>query len=194
MKHVFDKVLEGEFVTLRQVRLSDAKDIYKWRTSSVSQYLNQPDNYAIEMQENWIKSRTEDEINYIIYPNDSTEKIGMVGILSLDYHNLVGEVGRLLLDESYVAKSTPYGVETLKITYNYVFNVMGFRKISGTILGRNQKVFGLQTHLGMTQEGYFKKHVILNGKEEDLYFLSLFKEDFSAYSANIDKILKKFRK
>jgi RimJ/RimL family protein N-acetyltransferase len=70
---------------------------------------------------------------------------------------------------------------------------MDFRKITGTILGKNEKVFGLQKFLGMEQEGYLKKHVILRGNYEDLYVMSLIKEDFGGYKDKINTILSKFR-
>jgi RimJ/RimL family protein N-acetyltransferase len=193
MKHVFDKVIEGEFITLRQVRVSDATDIFNWRTSSAGKYLHQPENYSIESQENWIKTRPDDEMNYIIHPKNDTIKVGMIAIHELNYADLVGCVGRLILDEQYVNKGTPYGLEALLLTYDYLFNTMNFRKMTGVILGRNEKVFKLQSFLGMEQEGYLKKHAILNGGLEDLYVMSLFKEDFWKYKESINKILNKFR-
>jgi RimJ/RimL family protein N-acetyltransferase len=70
---------------------------------------------------------------------------------------------------------------------------MDIPKISGTILGRNKKVFDLQKYLGMIQEGYLKNHVLLNGNLEDLYVMSLFRDDFYKYAERINIILNKFR-
>jgi RimJ/RimL family protein N-acetyltransferase len=167
--------------------VEDAEDIYRWRTSISGQYLHQPLGYSVESQKKWIVSRTSDEMNYIIYDGD--KKTGMVAIHDLNYDDLVGSVGRLILDEKYLHKRTPYGLEALLLTYDYVFNAIGFRKITGVILGLNKRVFSLQEFLGMEQEGYLKRHVILNGKEEDLYIMSLFKEGFEGYLKRINYIL-----
>jgi RimJ/RimL family protein N-acetyltransferase len=191
--HSFKTIIVGEFITLCKVEVRDAELIYKWRTSNVAQYLNQPKDYSIESQREWIRNRPKTEINYIIHRKDTFEQVGMVGIVDVDWNNLVSSVGRLLLDEQYVERSTPYGVEALLLTYDYVFNIMGFRKISGVILGKNKKVFGLQKFLGMEQEGYLKKHVILKVNYEDLYVMSLMKEDFEGYRDKINTILNKFR-
>jgi RimJ/RimL family protein N-acetyltransferase len=118
----------------------------------------------------------------------------MVSIYDCDWVNGVSNVGRLLLSDQYIHNNKPYGLEALLLTYDYVFNVMNFRKISGTINSRNEKIVSLQKFLGMKTEGYFEKHVLLNGVPQDLHFFSLLKEDFPNYYAKIDLLLNKFRK
>jgi diamine N-acetyltransferase len=184
----FEETIEGKFIALRKVTVDDAADIYRWRTSSAGQYLHQPPDYSVDSQKKWIISRSDSEINYIILGWED-QKVGMVAIHDLNFDDMVGTVGRLLLDEKYIHKGTPYGLEALLLTYNYVFNNLNFRKITGVILGANEKVFSLQCFLGMTQEGYLKKHVILNGKLEDLYIMSLMKEDFPHYAKKITDII-----
>jgi RimJ/RimL family protein N-acetyltransferase len=192
--HKFVVSLQGEFIRLILVIESDAEYIYKLRTSKSAEFLNCPPNYSIESQRGWIKTRPSTEINYMIFRNDTFMPVGMIGIYDCDWTNGVSNVGRLILEDQYVQKGSPYGLEALKICYGYVFNEMGFRKISGTINTKNDKVYRLQTYLGMTDEGCFKDHVLLNGEPQSLHFLSLFKEDFKTYSDNIDKLLDKYRK
>ena len=192
MKHKFATTVGGEFIDLQKVTVDDAEFIYELRTSKGAQYLNQPPNYSISSQREWIEKRTTDEINYIIYSKDR-ERVGMVSIYDCDWSNGVSNVGRLLLKEQFIHASTPFGLEALLITYGYVFNIMGFRKIAGTINSRNEKAVSLQKHLGMIEEGYFRGHVLLDGEPQDLYWLALFKEDFPRYSAKIYSLLNKFR-
>jgi RimJ/RimL family protein N-acetyltransferase len=164
------------------------------RSSKSAEYLNCPEGYSLEMQLKWQESRTGDEVNYIIYDSVGVHKVGMVSIYDCNWVNGVSNVGRLLLHDSFVHKSTPYGLEALKLTYGYVFNKMNFRKISGTINSKNEKVYDLQRYLGMSEEGFFVDHVLLKGEPQSLYFLSLFKEDYPEYSAKIDLLLDKHRK
>jgi ribosomal-protein-alanine N-acetyltransferase len=190
--HKFPNQIYGEFIILQKITRNDAEFIFSLRKQKVAEYLNTPENYSIESQIKWQKSRTDNEINYIIY--DGSFRVGTVSIYDCDWVNGVSNVGRLLLDGLYVHNSKPYGLEALKITYDYVFNVMDFRKITGVILEKNKKVFELQKFLGMEQEGYLKKHVILRGNYEDLYVMSLMKEDFEGYKNKINTILDKFRR
>jgi RimJ/RimL family protein N-acetyltransferase len=193
-KFKFVTSMDGEFITLRKVDVEDAEYIYNLRSSESGKYMKCPKDYSIQTQEAWIRSRTDAECNYIIHRNDTSDIIGMIGIYNADWDNGVIEVGRLVLDFEYVNQHTPYGLEALKITYDYVFNTMNFRKMTGVILGRNKRMFSLQTHLGMVQEGYLKDHTILHGKPEDLYIVSLMKEDFPVYASNINDLLNKFRR
>lgn len=192
--HKFPVIIQGEFIVLSKVMEQDAQFIYDLRTSKSAEYLNCPEGYTIEMQLKWQERRTGYEVNYIIYDSVGALKVGMVSIYDCDWDNGVSNVGRLLLRDQFVHKSTPYGLEALKLTYGYVFNEMKFRKISGTINSKNEKVYDLQKFLGMSEEGFFVDHVLLKGEPQSLYFLSLFKEDFPEYSARIDLLLDKHRK
>ena len=193
MDYKFENIIEGEFITLRKVVLDDAPDIYRWRSSKSGKFLRKVANYSLEFQIEWIKNRSNLEINYINYKKDTNIKVGMIGIYDVNNYDLVADVGRLLLSEEYLKQSTPYGLESLLLTYDYVFNKMNFRKISGTITSSNHEMFKMQKFLGMQQEGYLKQHVMINGKCEDMYLMSLFSEDFPNYKKKINFLLNSFR-
>jgi len=193
MEFKFDSVLEGKFITLKKVVVADAHDIYKWRTSKSGQFLKHPDNYDLNSQIEWIKNRKDSEANYIIYQKDSNIKVGMIGIYDVNINDKVTDVGRLLLAEEYLTKSNPYGLEALLLTYNYVFEQMGFKKITGVILGLNLDMFKMQKFLGMQQEGFLKQHVVIHNNREDLFIMSLFAEDFSGYKNKINLLLRSFK-
>lgn len=190
----FENVIEGEFVTLRKVVLEDAPDIYRWRTSESGRYMRHVPNYSLASQIEWIRNRTASELNYIIYTKDDSEtKVGMIAIYDVNSIDLVANVGRLLLSEEYLKKSTPYGLESLLLTYSFVFDRMNFRKICGDILALNTEMFNMQKFLGMTQEGYLTQHVLIDDKYQDLFIMSLFKENFKSYRKKINFFLRSFK-
>jgi RimJ/RimL family protein N-acetyltransferase len=194
MEIKFDTTITGEFIILRKVVVSDAEDIFNWRSGQSGRFLHHPEGYSVSMQEAWIRSRGDNEINYIIQDKKNLEKVGMISIYNLNIDDKVAEVGRLLLNDIYLTKSNPYGLESLLLGYNYVFNVMNFRKISGIIAAVNLSMVKLQLFLGMKQEGYFEKHTLINGNYEDLHILSIFKDQFNAtYIKKINFLLKSFK-
>lgn len=156
-------------------------------------FLRKVEGYSIEKQKAWIASRGTNEVNYVIYSLADDEKVGTIGIYDINWADKVANVGRLLLDEKYLSRSTPYGLEALKLMYAYLFETIAFHKMTGDILGLNVDMFKLQTFLGMKQEGYLKEHVMIDGEYRDLYIMSIFKEDFPRYRAKIDMLLKNFR-
>lgn len=189
----FEDVLEGKFVTLRKTTVADAADIYKWRSGASGKFLRQPENYSLEAQQKWILTRGNNEINYIIYDKSSRKKVGTIGIYDINETDKVANVGRLLVGDTWLTKSNPFGLEAMLLCYAYVFESMQFRKITGDIVGSNADMVKLQTYLGMQQEGLLSKHVLINGQYQDLHILSLFAEDFAnRYTRRIKILLKAF--
>lgn len=193
VNHSFPMSLQGEFIYLLQVQPCHAEFIYNLRTSTAGKHLNQPDNYTIESQKNWIQTRTQDEINYVIYDNKNDLLVGMVGIYECNFRDKVSNCGRLIISPEYIERGSPYGLEALKICYGYIFNQMGFRKISGIISGTNPKIIRLQEYLGMTQEGLLKGHTLLKDTYVDIYIYSMFRDKYADYASKIDKLLDKYR-
>ncbi|MBK9382681.1 MAG: GNAT family N-acetyltransferase [Chitinophagaceae bacterium] len=125
------KIVKGDFVELHEITPDDAQIIYNWRTSSSGQFMNQPDGYSLESQQNWMQNRPANEINYTIISKESGQKVGMIAIVGISIQDKNAEVGRLLLAPEFLKASNPYGLEALKICYNLILNVWGFNKIYG---------------------------------------------------------------
>jgi len=194
MDSLFKDEINGDFILLKKIALSDANEIYTWRKSHSGRFLRNPDNYNLTSQLEWIRSRNNDEINYIIYDKKLSLKVGMIGIYDVDLNDKVANVGRLLLSELFLRKSNPYGLEALLLTYGYVFNEMNFRKITGIISSSNAEMVKLQKFLGMHEEGYLKKHTVISNEIHDLHIMSLFQEGYIGYSNKIKFLLKSFKK
>lgn len=194
MEHDFKTFLEGKYIKLRKLEPGDAADIYKWRSGIAGKFLRQPKDYSVMSQEAWIKSRDDNEINYIILDRYSGQKVGFIAIYDVNHADQVANVGRLLLDDVFLSKSCPYGLEAILLMYDYVFNVMNFRKITGDILAINESMVKLQKYLGMKQEGYLEKHVFINGNFEDLHIMSIFADEFNkGYKKKINFLLMNFK-
>jgi RimJ/RimL family protein N-acetyltransferase len=194
MQLQFSKIITGDFIILTKITINDAQDIFNWRSGISGRFLHNSEGYSVDMQESWIKSRTDKEINYIIQDKKSYEKVGMVSIYNVNIEDKVAEVGRLLLSDIYLNRSSPYGLEALLLGYNYVFNTMNYRKITGIIASVNTSMVKMQLFLGMEQEGYLKKHTFINGNFEDLHILSICKDQFNnTYQKKIKFLLKSFK-
>ena len=193
MECKFLDIIEGKHIKLRKINVNDAEDIFKWRSGKAGKFLRQPNNYSIQSQKEWTEARGSNEINYIIIDKITAQKVGSIGIYDVNTIDKVANVGRLLLDDIFLTKSTPYGLEALLIMYDYVLNIMQFRKITGDILAINEPMFKLQKFLGMKQEGYLEKHTMINGNYLDLHIMSIFTHEFNTlYKKKIAFLLKGF--
>ncbi len=102
MEIKFDTTITGEFIILRKVEVSDAEDIFNWRSGHSGRFLHHPKGYSVDMQKAWIKNRNDKEINYIIQDKKTLEKVGTISIYEVNLADKVAEVGRLLLSDSYL--------------------------------------------------------------------------------------------
>lgn len=190
----FENTLIGNHIILRKAEASDARDMYNWRSGFSGRFMRVSPDFSVENQAKWINSRGDHEINYIIVDKETKESVGAISILDVNTADLIASVGRLLLEEKYLKQSKPYGLEALLLTYDYVFNTMNFRKITGEILQANEAMVKLQKFLGMTQEGLLERHVQIKEQYEDICIMSIFKERFNeVYRKKIAFLLKAFK-
>jgi RimJ/RimL family protein N-acetyltransferase len=195
MEIKFEAQLIGEFILLRKAMIDDAQFVFDLRKSSSGKFLRQPIGYDLKSQETWMKNRPSNEVNYIIVDKATKNRVGTISIYDVNSQDKVANVGRLLLDERFLKMSTPYGLESLLLTYGYVFDNFNFRKITGDILRTNFQMFKFQTFLGMEQEGLLKEHVLIENEYVDLHIMSLTSEIFEKkYKKKIKFLLKSFRK
>lgn len=193
MEIKFESQLIGEFVLLRKSLIDDAQFIFDLRKSQSGKFLRQPIGYDLKSQETWMKSRPNNEVNYIIVDKGTKDRVGTIGIYDVNSQDKVANVGRLLLEEKFLKMSTPYGLESLLLTYSFVFENLNFRKITGDILRTNSQMFKFQTFLGMEQEGLLKEHVLIENEYVDLHIMSLNKYSFETkYKKKVQFLLKSF--
>lgn len=193
MEITFESQIVGEFILLRKSTIEDAQFIFDLRKSGSGKFLRQPIGYNLKSQEAWMKSRPNNEINYIILDKNTNDRVGTISIYDVNAQDKVANVGRLLLEEKFLKMSTPYGLESLLLTYSFVFDNLNFRKITGDILRTNAQMFKFQTFLGMEQEGLLKEHVLVENEYVDLHIMSLTKKAFDAkYKKKVQFLLNSF--
>lgn len=193
MDYKFEDTLTGNHIILRKARVEDAQNMYDWRSGYSGRFLRVSSDFSVENQAKWIKSRGDHEINYIIVDKKTNESVGAISIIEVNDADKVCSVGRLLVSEKSLTYSNPYGLESLLLTYDFIFNKMNFRKITGEIAEVNSAMVTLQKFLGMKQEGLLEKHVWINGDYQNICIMSIFKEQFNTvYRKKIDFLLKNF--
>ena len=75
--------IQGEFINLRLLCIDDAELTFSWRESARASLLNRGSANVAE-QVNWIKSRPDSELNFII-ENKKNIAIGMISLINIDH-------------------------------------------------------------------------------------------------------------
>lgn len=189
------QIISGEFIELKEITPGDSEIIFNWRTGSSGNFMNQPDGYSLQMQNQWIANRPGNEINYMISDKASGAKVGMIAIVGISEQDKNAEIGRLLLGPEFLGKSNPYGLEALKLCAVEIMVTWKMNKIYGNVLSENAPMLKLQKYLGMKEEGLLKMQKSIKGVFYDLHLVALFKEDFEQYYLpRLNLLLKSFTK
>jgi RimJ/RimL family protein N-acetyltransferase len=168
--------LHGEFVVLRPLRVEDAELTLSWRLSDRASLLNSvPGSLAAQRQ--WIESRPENELNFII-ELASRRPVGMLSLIAIDRVNRRAEAGRFLIGEPDAVKGQPVAIEAMKLLYELAFDRLGLQRIYGTVVEDNPLMVKWQRYFGMKEEGRLRRHYFIAGRFQDAICLALLEEDY----------------
>jgi RimJ/RimL family protein N-acetyltransferase len=168
--------LEGEFIRLRPLQVSDAELTFQWRNAERAKYLNAAAASVLE-QLKWIESRPKSEYNFIIELNNNLP-VGMISLINIDHTNHHAESSRFLIGDEDAVKGIPAAVESMKILYELAFDVLNLVRISGTVAENNTLMIKWQKYLGMKEEGRLRKHLYKNGQYFDAVCLGLLIDEY----------------
>lgn len=164
-------------IKLREVEPGDKEQMRRWRNQPhVSEYLYTDHEISAEEHEDWFNRIMKDlKVKYWIMMADD-EDVGVVNLYDID------ELHRRCYWALYIAKvdqrGKGVGSRTGHIVLSYVFDVIKMEKLCCEVLSFNKKALNLYEKLGFKQEGYFKKHVIKGQKREDIYYLTILREEW----------------
>ena len=173
---VDDRVLRGEFVDLRPLRVADAELTFRWRTAPRARFLNTGAR-TVEQQAGWIAGRPDSEHNYVIELKDG-RPVGMVSLTGIDLVNRHGEPGRFLIGDEAAVQGIPVAVEAMQLLYRLAFDQLGLLRVFGTVAATNTLMLKWQKFLGMKEEGRLRQHLLLDGTFQDAVLLGLLVEEY----------------
>jgi diamine N-acetyltransferase len=168
--------INGEFVNLRPLQVSDAGLSYSWRHAVRAKFLNQG-AASVEHQAAWIASRPASEFNFVIELKIG-RAVGMVSLTGIDAINQHGESGRFLIGDEDAVKGAPIAVEAMKLVYELAFDQLGLVRVWGTVAAENHLMIKWQKYLGMKEEGRLRNHLCFNGQFQDAVLLGLLVDEY----------------
>jgi RimJ/RimL family protein N-acetyltransferase len=168
--------LEGEFIRLRHLKVSDAELTYRWRHAERAKYLNKGASSVLD-QVKWIESRPTSEQNFIIELNNGLP-VGMISLINIDHVNHHAESSRFLIGDEDAVKGIPAAVESMKLLYELAFDALKLVRISGIVAENNTLMIKWQKYLGMKEEGRLRKHLCQDGQYFDAVCLGVLVDEY----------------
>ena len=168
-------LVTGKFIRLRLLHPSDALMTLNWRLSDRALLLNKGSE-NVEQQEEWIRTRPSNELNFVIELL-SEKPVGMISLININNTNKNAEAARFLIGEEAVSRGTPVAIESMMLLYKIAFENLGLERIYGTVVEDNILMLKWQKFFGMRQEGVMRKHYFINNKFQDAIMVGILKED-----------------
>ena len=106
------------------------------------------------------------------------ENLGHIGNVNayVDEANGIADVGIMIGDKGAWGKG--YGVDAWKAVCRYLFLSAGMRKVTAGTMVTNLGMIGIMKKTGMRLDGLRARQFIFDGKQVDLQYAALFREDF----------------
>lgn len=173
--------LEGERIVLRQMRESDANDVFAiFRDEEIIRYWSSPAHESLDDALELIadakkqfEARTMFEWGASLNENDRV--IATFTLLNVDIPHRRAEVGYALNREFW---GGGYATEGLELMIAFAFGPMNLHRLEADVHPENQGSFRLLEKQGFKREGYLRERWHHLGRIEDGVFLGLIRHEW----------------
>ena len=168
---------------LRPIQESDLEIVLEWRNSErVRSNMYTDHIISLDEHKSWFLHIENDEsVSYHICEYNY-KSIGVIYFTNIDRPNKKSYWGFYLGDIN-----VPMGSGSIMgfIALSYAFKSLDIRKLCSEVFSFNKKAINFHEKLGFQQEGYFVKHILKQGKYEDVVALTLFKDDWLSRNSDL---------
>ena len=156
----------------RKLDESDLENVMRWRMSpDVTRYMNTDPVLTLDGQKKWYERLTKSgEFYYWVIEVDETP-CGVINLADLDKNNKRCTWGYYVAEKKL--RSFDLAVSLEMSLYDFVFDVLGFNKITGESFCLNSAVIKLHELCGCKTEGILRQHVYKNGQFFDICVQSM---------------------
>jgi RimJ/RimL family protein N-acetyltransferase len=172
--------IEGSFVRLRPLNDDDADRTFKWRNLERAKFLGGVPE-SLDAQKSWIKSRPNNEINFIIELKHNSMAIGMLSLIEIDNKNRHAQSARFLIGEEQETSGIPVAAEAMLLLYKFAFETLELNRIYGFIAATNIQMIKWQQFFGMKIEGTWREHLLIDGSLTDAVLMGMLHREFKPY-------------
>lgn len=101
--------------------------------------------------------------------------VGQCILHHFDHAARACELGITIGDGDYINRK--YGRDAVALLTRYAFRLLNMQKVWLTVNGTNERAQKAFRHAGYEEEARLRRHIWLDGKYDDLVYMSCFRED-----------------
>ena len=131
-----------------------------------------------EREKKWVSNLLFDDTKKyrVICLNDSNIMIGFCSVVNIDRRNRTAKVGGMTINNKYRNKG--YGIESLKLILDYVFNELGLNKLTVAYKENNKVTEHGIIKLGFKKELFLREHIFKQGKFQNVIQVSVLESEY----------------
>jgi RimJ/RimL family protein N-acetyltransferase len=114
-------------------------------------------------------------IMWAIVRKREEDHIGNINVY-IDEKNSIGDIGIMIGETS--AWSGGYGTEAFSGLMDYLFEKKELRKVTAGCIANNKGMVKIMQKLGMIDDGRRPRQYVVDGKEVDLVYMAMFRNDW----------------
>ena len=183
-------LLAGAYVSIRTMLESDAPLVVEWRNRpEVQRWVYQWQPLTVDGQRAWFRTATARGDLLFVFETLAGEAIGTGAVYDFDQRlGNAAQWGRLCAAQ---ISGNPHAlVEACYLVHRLCFEVLGLRRLSGTVVSENHVSRRLNRVLGYVEEGVQRRHWLHpSGVLEDVVLLGIFPDEFEKQRPAIEKLL-----
>lgn len=168
-------------IKLRGFRKEDAPKLVELRDDfeAVRSFAGSPFPVNQQTEEEWISNMyppgMKNNLFLVIEECSSGNMIGYCVARKIDYISRNADVGIILMAEG---RGKGYFKEISSLFYSYLFNELNLHKVYSYVLTDNEIAIETDKKIGFKVEGTIHDQIFQNGVFKDVYFVSLYADDF----------------
>lgn len=164
-------------INLRKLKLKDAEYMLEWmKDPAVNAFFNI--NFAEYTQEKVLEfiSESFNDVNqHFAVVNEEDEYMGTISLKNISN---VDKNAEYAVAFRSCAHGKGMAKEATEKLLKYGFKTLGLNKIYLNVLMENIRARKFYDKMDFFQEGVFRKHILVNGKFQDLCWYSILREDY----------------
>ena len=174
-------MLKGKKVVLRSFKEDDAASLHELKQDieSYKAFLGYPFPSNIDSEKEWINKMYPPGLRDSVYLAIEIIKTGKFGgycvARNINYLNKTSEIGIIFTKD---VRGKGYFIEISFLFYHYLFNQLNIQKVFSLVLEENKDSITSSLKLGFKEEGFLKNHIFQDGIYKNVFFISLFNNEF----------------
>lgn len=168
-------------VYLRAFEIDDYKKLNEIRNKPEIMLYTGGNKFFIssEYDKKWVEDKifnNKTQLYLVICLTENNELIGYLSIIEIDFQNRKAEWGGIIIAPEFSGKG--YATESANLMLAHAFNELDINRFWGYWLESNQASIRMSEKLGFKKEGLLRDFVYKNGKQNNVYIMSILKSEF----------------